>query len=121
MNYETITKLLNLPDIIVVEALDCRDDHLHLVVTISENAAPPVCSFCGAVHNSVHSKGQMRVEDQSLLGRRVFLYLEKRKCRCPDGGIHVYRDRVLWSCWEYIFNFPLSRTPPVFFGLLGVF
>lgn len=89
MHFETITKLLNLPNIIVVDALDCGDDHLHLVVSFSDNVEPPVCSWCGAVHTSVHSRGQMRVEDLPANGRRVFLYLEKRKCRCPDGGIHV--------------------------------
>lgn len=89
MHLETITKQLNLPNIIVVGVLDCKDDHLHLVVTFSDKADPPTCSACGAVHTSIHSKGQMRVEDVSAHGRRVFLYLEKRKCRCPDGGIHV--------------------------------
>ena len=89
MHFKTITKLLNLPNVIVVDALECGDDHLHLVVALSDNADLPTCSWCGAVHSSVHSKGQMRVEDQQILGRRVFLYLEKRKCRCPDGGIHV--------------------------------
>lgn len=89
MHFKTITKLLNLPNVIVVDALECGDDHFHFVVTLSDNAKPPICSWCGAVHTSVHSKGQMCVEDQQLLGRRVFLYLEKRKCRCPDGGIHV--------------------------------
>ena len=76
MHFETITKLLNLPDIIVVGALDCPDDHLHLVVALSGQAAPPICSCCGAVHTTVHSKGQMRAEDLPLLGRRVFLYLD---------------------------------------------
>ena len=89
MHLETITKQLNLPNIIVVGVLDCKDDHLHLVVTFSDKADPPTCSACGAVHTSIHSKGQMRVEDVPAHGRRVFLYLEKRKCRCPDGGIHV--------------------------------
>jgi len=89
MHFDTITKLLNLPNVIVVGGLDCCDDHLHFVVAFSDNAEPPVCSFCGAVHTSVHSRGQMRVEDLPILGRRVLLYLEKRKCRCPDGGIHV--------------------------------
>jgi transposase len=89
MHFKTITKLLNLPNIIVVDALELGDGHHHFVVTLSDIADPPVCSWCGAVHTSVHSKGQMCVEDQQLLGRRVFLYLEKRKCRCPDGGIHV--------------------------------
>ena len=89
MHFKTITKLLNLPNVIVVDALECGDGHFHFVVALSDIADPPVCSWCGAIHTSVHSKGQMCVEDQQLLGRRVFLYLEKRKCRCPDGGIHV--------------------------------
>jgi transposase len=89
MHFDTITKLLNLPKVIAVGALDCCDDHLHLVVAFSDDAEPPVCSFCGAAHTSIHSKGQLCVEDLPILGRRVFLYLEKRKCRCPDGGIHV--------------------------------
>jgi transposase len=89
MHFETITKLLNLPNVIVVGALDCKDDHLHLVVAFSDNTEPPTCSGCGAVHTAIHSRGQMRVEDEPSHGRRVFLYLEKRKCRCPNGGIHV--------------------------------
>lgn len=89
MHFETITKLLNLPNVTVVGSLDGGDDHLHLVVSLSEKAEPPICSWCGALHTSVHSKGQMRVEDLPANGRRVFIYLEKRKCRCPDGGIHV--------------------------------
>lgn len=89
MHFETITKLLNLPNVIVIGSIDGGGDHLHLVVSLSENAEPPICSWCGAVHTSVHSKGQIRVEDLPFNGRRVFLYLEKRKCRCSDGGIHV--------------------------------
>jgi len=89
MHFETITKLLNLPNVIVDGVLDSKDDHLHLVVSFSDKADPPTCSGCGAVHASIHSRGQMRVEDVPSHGRRVFLYLEKRKCRCPDGGIHV--------------------------------
>lgn len=88
MHFKTITKMLNLHQVIVIDALESRDDHYHLVVSLSDNA-PPVCSRCGAVHNSVHSKGQTRVEDLPFAGRRVFLYLEKRKCRCPEGGIHI--------------------------------
>jgi transposase len=89
MHFKTITKMLNLPDVIVVDALESGDEHYHLVVMLSEKADPPVCSRCGAVHSSVHSKGQMCVEDLPISGCRVFLYLEKRKCRCPEGGVHV--------------------------------
>jgi transposase len=89
MHYETITKLLDLPNVIVVGDIDLHDGNLHLVVAFSDNVESPTCSACGAVHTSIHSRGQMRVEDVPSHGRRVFLYLEKRKCRCPDGGIHV--------------------------------
>ena len=89
MHFQTITKLLDLPNVIVVGALDCGGDHCHFVVALSDNNGLPVCSWCGEVHSSIHSRSQMRVEDLQISGRRVFLYLEKRKCRCPDGGIHV--------------------------------
>ena len=94
MHYETITKLLNLPNVIVVNALDCNDGHLHLCVALSENAGPAICSGCGAAHTSIHSRTHVTIEDEPAHGRRVFLYLEKRKCRCPDGGIHV--EYISW-------------------------
>ena len=92
MHFQTITKLLDFPNVIVIDALDCGDNNHHLIVKLSDKYGPPVCSGCGAVHTSVHSKGQLRVEDQPISGRRVFLYLEKRKCRCPEGGIYVELD-----------------------------
>jgi len=103
MHFETITELLNLPDVVVVDALDCGDNHLHLVVDVADSIGPPICSWCGAEHASVHSRGQMRAEDLPLLGRRVFLYLEKRKCRCPDGGIHV--EHLTWLHGRYTRRF----------------
>lgn len=89
MHFQTITKLLSLPNVIVIGTIENGDDNLHLIVELSDKYGPPVCSGCGAVHTSVHSKGQMRVEDLPISGRRVFLYLEKRKYRCPEGGIYV--------------------------------
>jgi transposase len=89
VHFETITKLLNLEPVKVIEVLDCNDDNLHLVVELADDASPPVCSHCGKVHTSIHSKGQMRIEDLPQSGRRVFLYIEKRKCRCDDGRIRV--------------------------------
>ena len=88
MPLQTITNLLKLPNAIVVGILDCPDGHHHFVVSLSDNSEL-VCSHCGAVHTTVHSKGQMRVEDLPISGRRVYLYVEKRKCRCPQGGIRV--------------------------------
>ena len=87
MFFKTITKLLDLPKVIVVHAPDFKDGHLLLCIEFSEDADPPICSGCGATHNtSINSRGQIRVEDLPSHGRRVFLYMEKRKCRCPDGA-----------------------------------
>jgi len=113
MHLKAITRMLNLPNVIVVDTLECGDAHHHLVVTLSETVGPPVCSHCGAVHTSVHSKGQMRVEDLPSFGRRVFLYLEKRKCRCPDGGIHVEHLPWLHGRFTKRFAEQLSRLTAI--------
>ena len=52
MHLETITKQLNLPNVIVAGVLDCKDDHLHLVVSF-DKAGPPTYSGCGAVQGSI--------------------------------------------------------------------
>jgi len=89
MHNKTITRLLNIPGINVIEVLEIHDDAIHLKVEPADVFKPALCSHCGAIHSSVHSKGKMWVEDLPLSGMRVFLYLGKRKCRCPDGSIHV--------------------------------
>ena len=89
MHHKTITMLLNIPEINVIKVLEIHGDDIHLEVEPADASKPALCSHCGAVHSSVHSRGRMSVEDLPLSGKRVFLYLEKRKCRCPDGSIHV--------------------------------
>lgn len=37
----------------------------------------------------LHYRGWILVEDQPMSGRRVFLYLNKRKIRCTDGRIRI--------------------------------
>jgi len=79
MQFETITKLLNLEPMKVIEDLDCNDDNLHLVVE------------CG-----------LRIYPCPV---GVFLYIEKRKCRCDDGRILVeeypwLRKRFTRRCAE---------------------
>jgi transposase len=92
MQLKTITELLNLPNFQVVDMLEYKETSIHLYIDLIEPVAP-VCSACGAVHHSSnHSTGWIRVEDLSLCGKRVFLYVPKRKTRCPkDGRIRVER------------------------------
>ena len=90
MQLKTITELLNLPNLQVVEVLEHTDTSFHLFIDLVEPVAP-ICSACQCVHHaSIHSTGWIIVEDLPLCGRRVFLYVPKRKARCPkDNRIRV--------------------------------
>ena len=90
MQLKTITELLNLPNFQVVEVIEHKETDIHLYIDLVEPVAP-VCSGCGAVHHSsVHSVGWIIVEDLPMCGKRVFLYVPKRKSRCPkDDRIRV--------------------------------
>ncbi|MGK2943766.1 MAG: ISL3 family transposase [Desulfuromonadales bacterium] len=96
MQKKTITELLALPNFEVVKVLEHHSESLHLYVDLIDPVRP-VCSVCGAVHNGpIHSIGWIRVEDLPLCEKRVFLYIPKRKVRCPnDGKIHVEEHDVL--------------------------
>jgi len=95
MQLKTITKLLNLPNFQVVKVLEHNKDDIHLYIDLIEPVAP-VCSACGSVHHSsVHSTGWIMAEDLPLCGKRVFLYVPKRKSRCPKDG----KIRVEQFCW----------------------
>ncbi|MBC8523853.1 MAG: ISL3 family transposase [Chlorobium phaeobacteroides] len=90
MQLKTITELLNLPNFQVVSVLEHNKTSIHLYIDLVKPVAS-VCSACGAEHHSsIHSVGWIRVEDLPICGRRVFLYVPKRKARCPkDGRIRV--------------------------------
>lgn len=90
MHTNTITELLALPKFQVVTVLEHTENSLHLYIDLVDNFAP-VCSACGIPHHEpVHSLGWICVEDLALCGKRTFLYIPKRKSRCPlDGRIRV--------------------------------
>lgn len=90
MQLKTITELLNLPNFQVVDVIEHKKTDIHLYIDLVEPVAP-VCSGCGAVHHlPVHSVGWIMVEDLPMCGKRVFLYVPKRKSRCPkDDRIRV--------------------------------
>lgn len=90
MHTNTITKLPALPKFQVVTVLEHAENSLHLYVDLVDTA-DPVCSVCGIPHHEpVHSLGWICVEDLAICGKRTFLYIPKRKSRCPlDGRIRV--------------------------------
>ena len=96
MHLKTITELLALPNFQVASVLERNESSIHLYVDLAETVAP-VCSACGIAHHTpVHSIGWIVVEDLPIVGKRTFLYLPKRKIRCPvDGKIRVEQFAVL--------------------------
>ena len=116
MQMKTITKLLALPNFEVVEVLEHHDKSLHLYVDLADPVGP-VCSGCGALHQGpVHSTGWIRVEDLPLCGKRVFLYVPKRKVRCPDDGkirveqFDVLRGRFTRRFAEHVYRLTSITT-----------
>lgn len=95
MQLKTITELLKLPNFQVIKLLEHNEASIHLYVDQVEQIAP-ICSACGKVHHSpTHSIGWIRAEDSPLCGKRIFLYVPKRKARCPkDGKIRV--EKFSW-------------------------
>ena len=96
MHLKTITELLALPNFQVVSTLEQNETSIHLYVDLVE-AVAPICSNCGVAHHTpVHSIGWIMVEDLALCGKRTFLYIPKRKLRCPvDGKIRVEQFDIL--------------------------
>jgi transposase len=90
MQLKAITELLNLPNFQVISVIESTESSIHLYVDMVEDVAP-VCSACNRVHHSpAHSTGWICIEDLPLSSKRVFLYVPKRKIRCPsDGKIRV--------------------------------
>jgi transposase len=109
MQLETITELLNIPNFKVSHLIRNDQDSLHFVLKLIEET-DPICSGCGHVHprNHVHQTGQVVVEDREIAGKRVFLYVPKRKVICSeDGRIRVeefdwIRDRFTKRLAEQI-------------------
>lgn len=86
MHLKTITELLALPNFQVVKMLKQTETSIHLLVELIESV-DPVCYACGMVHHApIHSVGWFRTEDLALSGKRVFLYVPKRKASCPQNG-----------------------------------
>ena len=85
MHLHTITKLLDIPNYRAVEVTGPEYADMLGVTLELKNYIPPVCSGCGKVHGrSVHSNGNIIVEDLKIAGKRVFLLVPKRKVRCTE-------------------------------------
>ena len=94
MRNNSITQALSLPEYKVTSIKSGRDWICIKVAPYQRKAF--ICSACNEVHvGKINSLKTVTVEDLRLLGKRVYLIVEKRRMRCPqDKRLHV--ERVEW-------------------------
>ena len=94
MRHNNIRGLLKIPGYKIKEVIEKTDQEIHIrIETYKRNFGK--CSGCDCNHKGLHSRIEMIAEDVRLGERRVFLYIPKRRYRCPkDGRIHT--ETIEW-------------------------
>jgi transposase len=94
MRHNNIRGLLKIPGYKIKEIIEKNDTQIHIRIEAYKRNEGQ-CSCCGQRHKSVHSVREMVAEDVRLGERRVFLYITKRRYKCPqDGRIHT--EAIEW-------------------------
>jgi len=94
MRNNSIRGLLKIPGYKIKEVIKKTDEEIHIRIEAYKRNMGQ-CSGCGCGHKSLHSMREMVAEDMRLGERRVFLYISKRRYKCPqDGRIHT--ETIEW-------------------------
>jgi len=89
MRNNSIRGLLKIPGYKITEIFKKTDAEIHIRIEAHKRNRS-ICSGCGKSHGGLHSVQEMIAEDVRLGERRVFLYIPKRRYKCPtDGRIHT--------------------------------
>lgn len=91
----SIRRALNFPEYKITQIINQTDREIHICVEPYKRKVF-VCSGCGDVHEGMaRGTTEVVVEDRSLIDRRVYLHVTKRRRECPkDGQIHV--EAIEW-------------------------
>jgi transposase len=94
MRHNSIRGLLRIPGFKIEDIFVKEETGIHIRIKPYKRLEG-ICSGCGERHGRLHSVREMVAEDVRLGGRRVFLYIPKRRYRCPkDGKIHT--ETIEW-------------------------
>lgn len=94
MRHNHIRGLLRIPGYKIKEVFEKSEQAIHIRIEPYKRHEG-VCSCCGGRHKGLHSVREMVAEDVRLGSRRVFLYIPKRRYKCPqDGRIHT--ETIEW-------------------------
>ena len=94
MRHNNIRGLLKIPGYKIREVIEKTEKEIHIRIEAYKRNRG-ICSGCGQSHGGLHSVQEMIAEDVWLGERRVFLYIPKRRYKCPvDGRIHT--EEIEW-------------------------
>lgn len=94
MRHNHIRGLLRIPGYKIKEIFEKNETAIRIRIEPYKRHEG-ICSGCGERHKGLHSVREMVAEDVRLGGRRVFLYIPKRRYRClKDGRIHT--ETIEW-------------------------
>jgi len=94
MRHNHIRGLLRTPGYKIREIFEKDEAAIHIrIEPYKRNRG--ICSGCGKQHKGFHSAREMVAEDVRLGGRRVFLYISKRRYRCPEDN-RIHTEEIEW-------------------------
>ena len=94
MRHNNIKGLLKIPGYKIKEVIEKTAAEIHIRIEAHKRNGG-ICSGCGQKHGGLHSEQEMVAEDVRLGERRVFLYISKRRYKCPkDERIHT--EAIEW-------------------------
>ena len=94
MRNNDIRGLLKIPGYKIKEIINKTEAQIDIRIEVYKRNQG-VCTGCGERHGGLHSVQEMIAEDMRLGERRVFLYIPKRRYKCPkDERIHT--ETIEW-------------------------
>lgn len=82
---ESLSHIYLSSDLILHEVV--RENHIFYLY-VSSSLDYGICPYCGCHNNSVHSRYVRTIQDLSILGEPVILYVEVRKFFCSNHSCH---------------------------------
>jgi len=79
MKNKLLTKLLNLPGVIVEDSQETEDT---LILFVKSDNKTPVCPRCGQTSRRLHQHQRYLVKDLPLSNREVILSVNRRRFKC---------------------------------------
>lgn len=92
----TIKELLDIPKGYKLASTQILEGEIHVKLSPTKSL-PWICSGCQgqSAGHGYHSSDEVTIRDLPVVGRAVYLHVQKRKYRCPVDG-RIYVEELDW-------------------------